>query len=167
MRSILIVSLISLVFATACQEGELAYLAKGNASAPRKVLIAGTASEFKQDVVTQVVKKLGTEKYYFKIIGLERLEKEDLGQFGVVLLVARFAAGRMDPRVTRFLKQDPTNKRVIVFYTIGSDREDALASARAKAGIRVDAVTSASLPAKVEQSADELAVLIEARFKGQ
>ena len=165
MRKILMTGLFVLLVTAGCQD-EMAYLEKGSPSAERKVLIAGSASEFKQDVVTRVVKKLGTEKYYFKIIGLDGLEQEDLSQFGAVLLVARFAAGRMDARVTQFLKKDPTNKKVIVFYTIGSDRADAVASAQARAGIQVDAVTSASLPAQAEQRADELVSLIEARFKG-
>jgi hypothetical protein len=164
MRNIAIIGLIALFFTVGCQE-EMAYLEKGNPSAERKVLIAGTASEFKQDVVTQAIKNLGTEKYYFKIVGLDRLRKEDTSQYGAILLVARYAAGRMDGRVTQFLEKDPTNKKVIVFYTIGSGRADAVAAARERSGIKVDSVTSASMPALVEKRAEELAALIEARFK--
>jgi hypothetical protein len=164
MRKITMISLMVLFFTAGCQD-EMAYLEKGNPSAERKVLIAGTASEFKQNVVTQVIKNLGTEKYYFKVIGLDRLAKEDTSQYGVILLVARFAAARMDGRVTRFLEQDPDNKKVIVFYTIGS--EEAGVAAWAEPDIKVDAVTSASLPERVKQRADELTALVEARFKGR
>lgn len=162
MRNITIISLIALFFTVGCQH-QMAYLEKGNPSAERKVLIAGTASEFKQDVVKQVIKNLGTEKYYFKVIGLDQLGKEDTEQYGAILLMARFAAARLDSRVTRFLEKDPTNRKVIVFYTIGS--EEAGVAKWAEPDIKVDTVTSASLPAKAKQRAGELAALIEARFK--
>jgi hypothetical protein len=165
MRNITIAGLFAIFLITGCQD-EMAYLEKGSPSTGRKVLIAGSSSDFKQAVVSRVISKLGTEQYYFKVIGLERLDKEDTDQYGAILLVAMYAAGRMDGRVSRFLEKEPHNKKVIVFYTIGSDREDAAEAARARTALRVDAISSASVPALVDKRAEELAALIEARFKG-
>lgn len=161
MRNIAIACVIGLLFTAGCQD-EMDYLEKGSASAQRKVLIAGTASEFKQDVVDRVIESLGTEDYYFRVIGLDRLKREDTGKYGAIILVARFAAAKLDRRVSRFLEEDPNNPKVIVFYTIGS--EEAGVQDWAKPDIKVDTVTSASLPARVKERADELSALIEARF---
>jgi hypothetical protein len=137
-------------------------LEKGDPCAPRRVLIAGTASEFKQDVVERMIRELGTKDYYFKIIGLSKLGEENIDEYGSVLLVAMYAAGRLDERVTRFLQDNPTNPKVIVFSTVGA--EDSDRPEWATPDIRVDAVTSASAPDHVNRRADELVKLIKEKF---
>ncbi|HUT65706.1 MAG TPA: hypothetical protein VMZ05_06105 [Spirochaetota bacterium] len=164
MRKIIIISLVALLFTIGCQH-DMLRLEKGNLTATQRVLIAGTTSEFKQNVVTRVMEKLGTVDYYFKIIGLDQLDKEETEQYGAILLVATFAAGQIDGRVTQFLQKDTTSQKVIVFYTYGS--EDAGIPDWAKPDIKVDAVTSASLPNRVEERADELVILIKNRFNSQ
>jgi hypothetical protein len=137
-------------------------LEKGDPCAPRRVLIAGTASEFKQDVVERMIRELGTKDYYFKIIGLSKLGEENIDEYGSVLLVAMYYGGRIDERVTRFLQDDPTNAKVIVFYTVGAEVEDR--PEWATPDIRVDTVTSASTPDRVNRRADELVMLIKEKF---
>jgi hypothetical protein len=163
-RKIIIIGLAAaaLFFAFGCGK-DMESLEKGDSGAPRRVLIAGTASEFKQDVVERMIRELGTKDYYFKIIGLSRLDKENIDEYGSVLLVAMYAAGRLDERVTRFLQDNPTNPKVIVFSTVGA--EDSDRPEWATPDIRVDAVTSASAPDRVNRRADELVKLIGERFK--
>jgi hypothetical protein len=162
-RKIIIIGLAAaaLFFAFGCGK-DMESLEKGDPGAPNRVLIAGTASEFKQDVVERMIRELGTKDYYFKIIGLSRLDKENIDEYGSVLLVAMYAAGRLDERVTRFLQDDPTNPKAIVFYTVGAESGDR--PEWATPDIRVDAVTSASVPDLVNRRADELVMLVKERF---
>ena len=158
---IIIISLIGLLFVCSCAKDMEAF-EKGNIETLQKVLIAGTDSEFKQNVVNKIIETLGTEDYYFKIIGLEQLDKEETEPYGAILLINSFMAGKMDKRVTQFLQNDPDNPKVIVFYTIGS--EGTPPSGKAKPDIEVDAVTSASLPDRIDERVDQLVTLIEERF---
>ena len=157
----IIISFIGLFFVCSCTKDMEAF-EKGNIETPQKVLIAGTDSEFKQNVVNKIIETLGTKDYYFKIIGLEQLDKEETKSYGAILLISSCMAGKIDGRVTQFLQKDPTNQKVIFFYTIGD--EDTPPSGKAKPDIEVDAITSASIPDRVEERADELVTLIEERF---
>ena len=157
----IIIGLIGLLFVCSCAKDMEAF-EKGDIKASKKVLIAGTDSEFKQNVVNKVIETLGTEDYYFKIIGLEQLDKEETEPYGAILLINSFMAGKMDKRVTQFLQNDPDNPKVIVFYTIGS--EGTPPSGEGKPDIEVDAVTSASLPDRIDERVDQLVTLIEERF---
>ena len=118
MRKIIIIIFIGLFFVCSCAQ-DMTSSEKGDIDATRKVLIAGVVSEFKQDVVTKVIETLEPQDYYFKIIGLNQLEKEETEQYGAILLVNTYMAGKIDRRVTKFLQKDPTNPKVIIFYTIG------------------------------------------------
>ena len=114
MWRITLIALMALLLTIGCKN-DMNSLEKGDPAAARKVLIAGTTSEFKQNVVDRVIEKLGVEDCYFKITGLDQLNKEEIDQFDAILLVARFAAGRMDGRVTRFLEKYPANEKTVVF----------------------------------------------------
>jgi hypothetical protein len=133
----------------------------GNVNGARKVLIAGEASAFKQNVVVKVIETLGTRDWYFRIIGLDQLEEQETGPYGAILLVAAYRAGKIDGRVSRYLAKDPTNPKVIVFYTSGSEAEK---PASTKPDIRVDAVCSASRYDRADRRAGQLAALLEKRF---
>jgi hypothetical protein len=133
----------------------------GDGAAARKVLIAGTTSDFKQKVVAGVIGRLGTQDYYFKIIGLDLLETEETKDFGAILLVNTLMGGKIDERVRRFLSKDPLNPKAVVFYTSGG--EDPKPDF-AKLDIRVDAVTSVSASDRVDKRAEELAAVLRARF---
>lgn len=161
MQKITIISLVGLFFVVGCVQ-DMALIEKGNVNAARKILIAGQSSEFKQDVIIKVMETLGTKEYYFKIIGLNQLDKEETEQYGVILLVNTYMAGHIDGRVTRILQDDPTNPKIIVFYTIGDENNPP--PDWAKPDIKVDAVTSASLSDRVTERADQLVAFIEKRF---
>lgn len=160
-KIIIIIILVGLFFVCSCKQ-DMAFAEKGNINASRKVLIAGVTSEFKENVITEVVEKLETQDYYFKIIGLSQLDREETEQYGAIVLVGTYMAGRIDKRVTKFLQKDPNDPKVIIFYTIGSENNPP--SERWEMDITVDAVTSASLPNSVEKRAEQLITLIEKRF---
>lgn len=158
MQKTIIICLIGLIFIISCVQ-DMGLLEEGNRDASRKVLIAGQSSEFKEDVVNKVVKTLGTEEYYFKIIGLAELEKEKTKEYGAILLVTMIMARQIDGRVMQFIQNDPDNPKIIVFYTIGDQDYPP-----PQPDIKVDAVSSASLSNRVNEVAEELAALIEERF---
>jgi len=155
----LVLALAPLLLVCGCQQ-DMQAAEEGAATAAKKVLIAGTASEFKAKVVEGIVSRLGTKDYYLRIIGLDALEKEDAGSFGAVLLVNACMAGKMDGRVTRFLSKNPSNPKVIVFTSRGGEGKPIDLAA----GVRVDAVSSVSPAGDAGKKADELAALIRARF---
>ena len=157
----IIISLMGLFFVCSCMQ-DMEPVEKGNIEATQKVLIAGTDSEFKQNVVNKVIETLGTQDYYFKIIGLNQLDKEETEPYGAILLINSYMAGKIDRRVTQFLQNDPTNSKVIIFYTIGDENHPP--SGKAKPDTNVDAITSASLPNRIDERVDQLVTLIEERF---
>lgn len=143
-----------------CQPGmEAAEI--GSATAGRKVLIAGTASAFKVKVVEGIVSRLGTQEYYFRIIGLDALETQDTTAFGAVLLVNTCMAGKAGGKVSRFLSKDPADPKVIVFTTRGGEGRPVDFPVP---DLKVDAVSSVSSADLAEQRSGELASLIRARF---
>ena len=74
----------------------------GKPESPRKVLIAGEHSGFKEQVVAGIIEELGTRDWYFRIIGLDSLTNQDTEQYGAVLVVTAFRAGRLDRRQLGF-----------------------------------------------------------------
>jgi hypothetical protein len=156
----ILVSLFSAILLSGCRTNMVPYEA-GDVGNSRKVLIAGEASEFKKNVVAEVIESLGTEDWYFRIIGLDQLEQEDTEHYGAILLITAMQGGRMSEKVITYLGQDPENPKMIVFFTRGS--EDPLPE-KYRLDIHVDAVSSASKDARVGLRAEQLVDLLERRF---
>ena len=148
------------VFLCGCVQ-DMEQLEAGSPDAARKVLIAGTASDFKNAVIQEVIADLGTEGYYFKIIGLNLLAAEPADGFGAVVLVSAYRVGRYDGRVLKYIDAHPDDPRLIVFLTRGTD--EPLAD-QAKPNMAGDAISTASRMDRVPDRAEELAALIKIRF---
>jgi hypothetical protein len=133
----------------------------GMTTSPKKVLVAGENTAFKRSVVARVIEKLGTQEWYLKVIGLDQLPAENTAEYGAVLLLAHFWGGKLDKRVTGYLKQDPANPKVVLLYTRGVDGP---LPESVRLDLRVDAVSSASRADRVEARAAELATLLAKRF---
>ncbi|UCF96205.1 MAG: hypothetical protein JSV89_13575 [Spirochaetaceae bacterium] len=160
MRRIILASLIGVIVLNSCRTN-MATFEAGDVNSTRKVLVAGESSAFKERVVAGLIDRLGTRDWYFRIIGLNQLEKENTEPYGAILLVAAYRAGRLDVRVTSYLREDPQNPKTIVFFTRGS--EDPLPE-KQKPDLRIDAVSSASRDDQVDMRADQLADLVKRRF---
>ena len=160
MPRIVLASLIAVIVLSGCRTNMVPYEA-GDANSPRKVLVAGEDTEFKRNVVARLIEALGTEEWYFRIIGLDQLEEQETEPYGAILLVAGYRAGRLDERATDYLSRDPRNPKTILFFTRGT--EDPMPE-KNKPDIQIDAVSSASKDARVQQRAEELAALLEQRF---
>jgi hypothetical protein len=160
LRKIQIICLACLLALAGCMTNMSSY-ETGNVDSTRKVLIAGEDTAFKRSVVTRVIEKLGTQDWYFKIIGLDQLPTQETEPYGAIMLLGHFWGGRIDERVTSYLKQDPANAKVVLLYTRGA--ESPLPES-AKPDLKVDAVSSASRDDRVETRAGELAALLVKRF---
>ncbi len=147
--------LLLLLLLSGCKQ-DLKQLSIGKDNNPQKILIAGDTSEFKQQVINKVISKLGQEKYYFKMIGLEDLAKEDTQSFQAIVLLNTFWAGKIDGRVDNYLQNTPEKKKVIVFTSVGDSE--------VKCDLPVDTITAASKLDQTDQRAEELAALIKQRF---
>lgn len=158
MQKIILLSLVGLCLLSGC--GKNMPPAKiGNIDSTQKVLITGQTSKFKEKVIGKVIETLEPRGYYFEIINANKLDKEETGQYGAVLLVTTVMAGKIDKQITRFLQKDPGNPKVIVFYTMGDENHPP-----PELGIKVDAVTSASLSDRVDKRANQLITLIKDKF---
>jgi len=145
---------------TACRT-DMAPAERGSIGAAQSVLVAGERSDFKVKVIAATVEELGTRDWHFRVVGLGRLEDQDLGQYGAILLVSTMMGGKLGGGVRRFLDADPGNPKVVLFFTRGGEGP---IPEQWGLGPQVDAVSSASRDDRVEGTARELAVLLRARF---
>jgi len=134
---------------------------KGDRTRGRKVLVAAEDSEFKRQVVEEVIGTLGTEDWYFRVIGLDQLAEHSTDGYGAVLLVCKLTGGRVEQRARAFLQENSTKSKTILLLTLAG--EGPLPEA-AKADITVDAVTSASSTDLVRERAAEVAAQLQRRF---
>jgi hypothetical protein len=135
---------------------------RGESGASRKVLIAAVESDFKRKVMDKAVETLGTKDYYFKIVGLDQLAKEDTAPYGAIVLVGTFMAGRLDGRIMDYAANNQADPRLIVFYTQGAEGPPATG---VRSAVKGDVITSASSADRVAPKAEELAGLIRKRFE--
>lgn len=161
LRNVVVVTSVAVLLLAGCQE-DLPSGERGRADSPRKVLIAGEDTPFKRTVIDNVVEELGTEEWYFRIIGLDDLRDTDTHPFGAILLAARYSGGRIDKRATSFLRGLRDREKAILLYTAGAEGPLPDAAKRELRGI--DAVGSASRQARARTRADELVELIRSRF---
>ena len=160
MRRMPILCLVGLIALVGCKKNMPSYEA-GNVKSARKVLVAGEDTAFKRRVVAKVIEKLGTQDWYFRIIGLDQLSTQEAEQYGAILLLAGVQGGLLDERLTNYLKLDPTNEKLVLLYTRGV--EGPLPES-VKLDLQVDAVSSASRVDRMDMRAEQLAALLMRRF---
>jgi hypothetical protein len=138
---------------------------EGDRSSSKKVLIAAEGSGFKKAVVEAVIERLGTEEWYFRGIGLGELtetSEDEVEQYGAVLIVCKMTGGRVESQARAFVDKERRNPKLVVLMTTGGD--GTLPEGAQSDLNKVDAVSSASKTAYVEESAEEIAALLQERF---
>ena len=78
----ILVCLIGAIALLGCRTN-MATFEAGDANSARKVLIAGESSEFKERVVAGVIDRLGTQDWYFRIVGLDQLGAEQTEAYSI------------------------------------------------------------------------------------
>ena len=165
MKKILVAGIICAAGLLGCQS-DMAAFEKGNPEAGNKVLFAGASSRFKNAVVEKVLEELGKESYYCRGIGISLLEQTDLTQFDAVVIVCAIQGGKIEERARNYFSNDPTNGKLIGFYTAGLGIDESGKPEMGTPDVHIDAVTSASEMKKAGQKAKELAALIKKKCEG-
>lgn len=161
MRRMALACILCAVAMFGCRE-DMLYQEIGTTSAARHVLIAGEQTDFKNRVVEEVVDRLDTGEYFFRVAGLDDLDEYSIDEYGAIVLATWYSQGKLaDKRAARFVRRHSSDRRIIVFYTHGGSF--ALPAAK-QPKIEVDAVGSPSRNARVARTAKALAARIEARF---
>ncbi len=145
------------LFMTGCKQ-DLGQLEVGDPAALKKVLFAGESSPFKQKVLSETIDILGKDGHYFKLIGLNDLQKEDISAYKAVVIINTLMIGKTDARMDSFMKDHQNDKKVIIFTTAGSPEYE-----NWKPSYNVDAITSASAEPIARKKAEELAEMIRNR----
>jgi hypothetical protein len=161
MRALSVVAVAAVLLLSGCETG-MGPSEHGDPGSESRVLIAGSESEFRAEVVRLVVSDLVSDGYYVQVTGLAELLTVDRDQHGAILVVAAYKGGDIDRRVVRFLENDPGDQRVVVFYTVGNDVPK---PESAQPDIRTDAVSSASRPENATEISRQLSALVRARFE--
>ena len=115
----------------------------------KKVLIATQGSTFKDAVVAAVVKEVGYQRVFIKVIDVSGLGSVDEDRWNAVVLIHTTEAWKLQPDVERFLARMEHPEKVILVTTSGSgewktDKFD------------IDTITAASGPAEEASVANEI-----------
>jgi hypothetical protein len=88
-------------------------------TAPRRVLLASRASDFKAELVRRIEEELRGDSVYIRRIGIRQLRSAAANQYHAVVIVSTAMAWTLDPRVTDFLQKVRDRSRVILVTTSG------------------------------------------------
>lgn len=134
----------------------------GTLSAEKKMLIAGTDSAFKKELVRQLINNLGTTNLAIRVTGLKSLPDIDTEDFNAILLISSIQAGKIDGQAEQFIKAQAPSKKIVLFCTRGSDTAS---PGWAKFDLGVDTVTSASIMDRTSERVKQIAMLIDKRIR--
>jgi len=125
----------------------------------KNVLIAVDSSNFKNTVISKIIKNLEKEAVV-KTVPLTKLLKEDPSNYQAIVLTNTCWAGNVNGTVKVFLKKlsDQDKKKVIVFTSAGG--EDWSPS-----GLGCDCVTSASTMSKTDSIAETISLKVRKILK--
>ena len=121
----------------------------GDLRADQRVLIATQRSEFKEAVVSRVVEDLEKDRFYVKVIDLERLEHEPAKDYDAIVVVNTCKAWRLTGGASKFVKAFPDKDRVVLLTTAGGEDWK-------PKSVEVDAITSASKDQKADPVAEDI-----------
>ena len=116
-----------------------------------KVLVAPRQSAFKEAVAAKVAGFFEDRDVYVRIIGMDRLKKEDGSSYRAVVLMNTCMSWDMDRAVKSFLKKQKDPGRVIVLTTSGDGKWMPKPKDRA-----FDAIASASVDSRVDEVAQTI-----------
>ena len=118
----------------------------GDTSSPSKVLVATQGSAFKEHIVNGFTDKFN--KVYFKITDVDELSKNHKNNWDAIVILHTWEYGKPPKSVERFMQNNPSPNKCIVFTTSGKGTEkitgiDAIsgASDMAKASLQIEEIT--------------------------
>lgn len=120
-----------------------------NPDASFRLIIAGDSSDFKDSIRDRVMNNY-KNVCHIDVVNLDKLEGIDYDEYDAVLIMdSCMAWGGFNKEVKNYINSLPDNRKVVVFFTAGNPEW--------KYNYKgVDAITSASLPAKEADVTNQL-----------
>ena len=109
----------------------------GNPQATNKILIASQGSEFKENLLKNLVQELETENNYINIVDCTKLDDENEPDWDAIVIIHSAQVHKMPKEAELFLKRSVDLSKVILVSTSGAG-DDKIE------GFEVDAISTAS-----------------------
>ena len=109
----------------------------GNLNAEQKILIASQGSEFKNNLVSEIVNQLKDDELYLCVVDCTKLGEENVLEWDAFVIIHTTQIHGMPEEAEAFLKRIPDHSKVILVTTSGGGDE-------VVKGYEVDAISSAS-----------------------
>jgi len=109
----------------------------GNSQAKNKILIASQGSEFKENLLKNLVQELETENNYINIVDCTKLDDENEPDWDAIVIIHSAQVHKMPKEAELFLKRSVDLSKVILVSTSGAG-DDKIE------GFEVDAISTAS-----------------------
>jgi hypothetical protein len=157
-RNLFLVLMVWIAVTAACTapqhfwpQTDIAYDEINSAALERKLLIASRDSDFKAAIISRVKSAYADQDIYIRLVGIEDLKAEDPRKYTAILIINTCMGWDIDWRVEDFLNRCSDLDSVIVLTTAdGGDSYPQLE------GRQVDAMSSASVPARIDPLAAEI-----------
>lgn len=116
-----------------------------------RILLASRDSDFKVEIARRIGEALRDEPVYVKFIGIKQLANEAGSDYTAIILMTRCTSWSMAPEAKAFLEKNPELSNIVLLITSGDgewkpDME----------GKKFDAITSASVMARVDSVTEEI-----------
>ena len=109
----------------------------GNPNATNKILIASQGSEFKDNLLKNLVQELETEDNYLNIVDCTKLDDENEPDWDAIVIIHSAQVHKMPKEAELFLEQSSDLSNIILVSTSGAG-DDKIE------GFEVDAISTAS-----------------------
>jgi hypothetical protein len=119
---------------------------QGPSTAPYRVLIAGTTSDFRSTVVAVVADSLVAGSVFVKTTSFRGLTKEDPSSWNAVVIANTCIAWDIENRARNYIEKHPDYRGFVMLLTSG-DPDSCCPSSKLPSGI--DAISTASVAPKL------------------
>ena len=126
----------------------------GDPNAQLKVLIASQGTEFKNKLLNDLILQLQSDKKYISIIDVTSLEKENVSDWNVIVIIHTTRAHQMPKSVKNYLKKSTNLSEVILIATSGGGDEMV-------AEFEVDAISTASRLDVTDQIIESIIIKVD------
>lgn len=114
----------------------------GNPNAEVKVLIASQGSEFKNNLVEQIINKFNDQNTYFSVVDCTSLEDKNEKEWNAVIIIHTMQIHEMPKEAKMFLSEVDDLSRIMLVSTSGGG-DDMVQD------FNVDAISAPSRPGKI------------------
>lgn len=115
-----LVVIISTLYLIIMNEPALEGWEAGDPDSPKQVLIAASGSDYKKQLIRDVIDRLQSDAIFFKVIGLKELPETDPAGYQAIAILNSCEMYKMDEKVRSFLKKYPEPEKIVLLVTSGN-----------------------------------------------